>query len=311
VASHAKSAKTKSNKQDKVVLDLDGDGSVDLSDLILLLRNIDDPMGEIAPGSTLAADVNGDGLVNLQDAISVITSLADLLGPEVMGSITPDFFTNSSNFPWDQPTIEQDIGERQLSTKIDNSHKDELHIQETCGAQETLSLAKGAGPKPFIGWGTTNCSKNTTLWSTMSLYEKTKAYASWIMYRVRLVGAYVLLPDAARAYANYRENKGEEIDISNSYLNAIEDDSAIKVAIDDELAAVASAVVKLFNGQEGSFDFHSTTTRLVPKPSTENWQKAVGGHRIWSSGTVTYNAEPCKLEIDMEIFIEVCIVFHI
>lgn len=83
------------------------------------------------------------------------------------------------------------------------------------------------------------------------------------------------------------------------------------MAIDDELAAVASAVVKLFNGQEGSFDFHSTTTRLVPKPSTENWQKAVGGHRIWSSGTVTYNAEPCKLEIDMEIFIEVCIVFHI
>jgi hypothetical protein len=39
----------------------------------------------------------------------MIVYLTHLLGSEALKGVTSDFFTNSSNFPWDQPALVEDV----------------------------------------------------------------------------------------------------------------------------------------------------------------------------------------------------------
>jgi len=57
------------------------------------------------------------------------------------------------------------------------------------------------------------------------------------------------------------------------------------------------------DGEQTSLSFHSTDTRLV-NASTENWQKAIGGHRIWSMGDATFNKVTCEYTLNLVINIE-------
>ena len=283
------------------------------------MRSIADPLGEFEPGVNLDADVNEDGVIDFQDSIDTISHLSDLLGPEALGQLTPSYFDDDSNFPWDQPTLDDDGTEesagngrrgRYLRKGLQHA-TDDLNLEwmpasnrrlDTCGAQTALSLAKGTGSKPTINWDVDNCALDMTVWENMTLAEKAAAYASWAKYAALLAGAFVFLPEGAAAYQRYRSNTG--VDLFVDYEEAISDDSVIKERVDTEIADVINGVKELFDGDESSFNFHSTSARSVPNGDSENWQKALGGHRIWSEGNVIYNQGDCKLDVEFTINVE-------
>ena len=280
--------------------DANGDGVEDLEDIIYVLRALDDPLLEVTVGDP-SADVNRDGVVDLQDAIDAIVYFTDLLGADVLGDVTPTYFDDDGEFPWDQPPL--DDRRRLHSSRSTDSHAPEFlrsrQVQDadTCGADSALTLAKGSGPDPTIGWDFGNCVYDPDL--SLSISERLAAHASWVKYGILVSGAAVLgIPDGARAYNRYRANTGAELAID--YEKAIRDDPVISSSVDQEIDAVRAAVKELFDSQN-SFSFYSTSARGVPNGSTENWQKAIGGHRIWSVGSVSYDAGSCALTIDVEV----------
>jgi hypothetical protein len=97
-------------------------------------------------------------------------------------------------------------------------------------------------------------------------------------------------------------NFGDQIILD--YERAIREDSVISAAVDSEMSSVKQAVATMFDSQESSFSFHSTSTRLVSNVETENWQKALGAHQLSSGGWVTYDPSACSLIISYTIRME-------
>ncbi|MCC7193332.1 MAG: hypothetical protein IT444_11175 [Phycisphaeraceae bacterium] len=87
--------------------------------------------------------------------------------------------------------------------------------------------------------------------------------------------------------------------------NAIADDGGIDNGFKAELAGAQTDIEREHDGKMQQFSVYSTSARLV-NSSTEDWQKALGGHNIWGTGTVTYDPAKCtytlKIAVDMEDF---------
>lgn len=117
-------------------------------------------------------------------------------------------------------------------------------------------------------------------------------HAAWLKWGAQAAGAHLIRPDlddALRVYDHYRDNTGTPMTVD--YEEAYREDAAIAAAVDAELARARTAAQDLA-AQTGQSSFSmsgaaSLASALSGYPSTENWQKALGDHQLWSSADVT------------------------
>ena len=136
----------------------------------------------------------------------------------------------------------------------------------------------------------------------MSWTEKTAAYADWAYYWTGAQALQFTQPDGVAAYEHYRSNTGT--DLAVDYEKGILEEPAIERGVDLMTEAVKQAALEFFDGEEESFTFHSANGMSVPNGASANWRKTIGGHQIWSEGTVTYDHDACELSIEFTIFVE-------
>jgi hypothetical protein len=107
------------------------------------------------------------------------------------------------------------------------------------------------------------------------------------------------LPDALAAYRHFLYGRGT--DRTFSYERYVAGDGSGKVTLDNAVLDFRRGVEELANGRSvaapSSFQVTGSAIpcgsddpdlgALFPYPITENWQKAIGAHWIWLSGSVT------------------------
>lgn len=112
-------------------------------------------------------------------------------------------------------------------------------------------------------------------------------------------------PDGIDAYRHFLEGNGA--DRTFDYERFVRDDAAGQVVLNNATADLQRGVEDIYNqmiANDPSLANKPVTFRVTggvitvgngtvadgssfPYPATDNWQKAIGGHSIWSSGTVT------------------------
>lgn len=111
------------------------------------------------------------------------------------------------------------------------------------------------------------------------------------------------LEDGIEAYRHFLEGNGE--DRTFSYEEFVSEDSSGQTALNNAIADTQRGAEDLYNqmiaddpslaGQTITFNVTSGVITVgdedpnspYPYPQSENWQKAIGGHSIWNSATVT------------------------
>ena len=115
---------------------------------------------------------------------------------------------------------------------------------------------------------------------------------AWAKWMAMLRGGQLLrsdLDDATQAYRRYVANTGEPLEID--YEEAYNEDPAIRNAVDAEIRSAQEWAERLAR-QSGRSSFSMTGDPSLASqlggayPSTENWQKTLGDHQIWSSADV-------------------------
>jgi surface antigen/murein DD-endopeptidase MepM/ murein hydrolase activator NlpD len=107
-------------------------------------------------------------------------------------------------------------------------------------------------------------------------------------------GASVYMPDAAQAYFHYIEGGGKNLDFSYEEM-LLEDNNTRKgfKAVISDIQQAAENIFRQILGVSSEYGkstqvFNLTGGQIIAEyPDTENWQKAIGGHSIWSSAKVT------------------------
>ncbi len=108
------------------------------------------------------------------------------------------------------------------------------------------------------------------------------------------------LSDALAAYHYFREGTGKDRTIS--YERYVKNDASGKKTLKSAISEAKEAAYGLYQTRKSSgttsFDFTGTVIAAndknpaFPYPKTENWQKAIGAHFLWISGTVTVEHKP-------------------
>ena len=265
--------------------DFNGDGVVDDKDLILLLRTINDPLGE-NPQATPAMDLNHDGSVNLEDTDSLLQKLALHFGEDSPPFGFASNYGEAHSFDWTSDVDQQALGQKTPFIG--------RNLDETCGSTEHGIYKKGDGPAPVTNWGPFNIVNPaaTATW---------KDHYNWVQYGAKLLAAQVagILEDATPFYQHFRDNMGtpKVFDLENGY----QEDQSITSNVDAEVAYAAEAAKEMFDGTS-SFTFHAMSARSSASyPVTENWQKTIGGHVLWAVGNAVYNEAECKLDLILTI----------
>lgn len=108
------------------------------------------------------------------------------------------------------------------------------------------------------------------------------------------------LEDGIEAYRHFLEGNGA--DRTFSYEEFVEEDESGQTVLNNAIADTQRGAEALYNlmvaedpslaGQIVTFDVTSGVITVgsgeeYPYPDSENWQKAIGGHSIWNSATVT------------------------
>lgn len=117
-------------------------------------------------------------------------------------------------------------------------------------------------------------------------------YKNRAKYETMLRGAQAIghLDDGAKAYEHYLYGNGE--DLWFSYNEFIREDESGRIAYNNILKDVQENVQVLGPGRD-KFSITSEAYPIgsgdprYPYPSTENWQKAIGAHQVWTSADVT------------------------
>lgn len=107
-------------------------------------------------------------------------------------------------------------------------------------------------------------------------------------------------PDGIDAYRHFLEGNGR--DRQFSYADYINDDASGRTTLNNATRDLQRGVEDIYDQiisddpqlADRPFTFKVTGGQITagasadfPYPATDNWQKAIGGHSIWSSGTVT------------------------
>lgn len=102
-------------------------------------------------------------------------------------------------------------------------------------------------------------------------------------------------PDALPAYRHFLDNTGT--DRNFSYERYVANDASGKTTLKNLTTEAMSAAydlhTRLYKGRDARFAFTGTGIpcgrrgdAIFPYPQTENWQKAIGAHSVWISGSV-------------------------
>ncbi len=114
-------------------------------------------------------------------------------------------------------------------------------------------------------------------------------------------GGEALRPDLTDSLAAYRHfHEGEGTQRKFSYERYVNNDQSGRITLRNAILDAQDASIKLWlkHGKPNQFNFtgpaipcgtakHPRLSRLFPYPATENWQKTIGAHSIWLSGSVT------------------------
>ena len=106
------------------------------------------------------------------------------------------------------------------------------------------------------------------------------------------------LPDALAAYRHFLHGGGT--DRAFSYERYVTNDLSGKITLDNAILDFRRGIEELSTGRSATAPLSFQVTgsaiacgsddpdlgALFPYPATENWQKAIGAHFIWLSGTV-------------------------
>ena len=93
------------------------------------------------------------------------------------------------------------------------------------------------------------------------------------------------LDDATAMYAHYWDNNGEPIRFD--YEEGYREDASIRTNVDSEVTRTAAAVDEMVRGGNTTFSVTGDAHPSAAYPSSENWQKTVGGYQQWSSADVS------------------------
>jgi hypothetical protein len=132
-------------------------------------------------------------------------------------------------------------------------------------------------------------------------------YWSLLKWRSMLEGAETIRPDLTdglAAYRHYLDGEGEPRQFS--YERYVNNDNSGRITLRNAILEAQDAAMKLWSSNKNPSKFNFTgppipcgndpTLINVPKnfpyPATENWQKAIGAHKIWLSGSVTVKTPP-------------------
>ena len=128
-------------------------------------------------------------------------------------------------------------------------------------------------------------------------------YQNWIKYNILLNGAEMLgyLPDATRAYRNYRNNKGQELTID--YLKFYKEDALGRKTINNAITEAMHKIEELHKIANNDL-FYISGDYFTVNASTENWQKTIGGHKVWFRGKVIFNPENCTYYLTLYVKME-------
>jgi RHS repeat-associated protein len=128
---------------------------------------------------------------------------------------------------------------------------------------------------------------------------------NWRKFGVMLIGAEQKghLPDGTRAYRHYRDNTGTDLWVEYSRFYQDPGEKIGRTRIDAEiLDAKLDSMVLRKKLKKDRFDI--TGESVLVRSSTENWQKALGFHRIWGAGQVYYDKEACMMHLHLTITME-------
>jgi hypothetical protein len=117
------------------------------------------------------------------------------------------------------------------------------------------------------------------------------------------------LPDALATYRHFLHGKGA--DRTFSYERYVHGDPSGKVTLDNAITDARLGAEMIFTERSlrPSFQMSGTAipcgsddpdlSDLFPYPETENWQKALGAHRIWLSALVALSGPSARPEFSM------------
>lgn len=124
-------------------------------------------------------------------------------------------------------------------------------------------------------------------------------FMDWEKWRIMSDGARLLrsdLVDALDFYDHYRSNTGEPMTFD--YDKAYRDDPQIRANVDDEIARARAGVEAMIaDGHDSRFQMTGDASKTDHYPSTENWQKTVGGYQQWSSADVHVDGDTVTMTI--------------
>ena len=132
------------------------------------------------------------------------------------------------------------------------------------------------------------------------------------------IGPHTDIEDGLAAYRHFLDGKGQ--DRTFSYDKFVRDDDAGKTTLENATRDVqlgAEEIYRQMVAQDPSLKDRPVTFLMTgsqiavgnsdkfPYPKTENWQKAIGGHQIWMSATVTVKpGDPPSFSMRMTLHAE-------
>lgn len=140
-------------------------------------------------------------------------------------------------------------------------------------------------------------------------------YWALLKWKAMLEGSAALRPDlvdASAAYAHFMD--GEGASRTFSYDRYINNDQSGRLTLRNAILEAQNAAIELWqsNGQPSRFQFtgpaipcgtnnpakqYDALRSTFPYPATENWQKTIGAHTIWLSGSVEVKKNNIKPEL--------------
>uniref|UniRef100_UPI00069648FD RHS repeat domain-containing protein n=1 Tax=Streptomyces odonnellii TaxID=1417980 RepID=UPI00069648FD len=102
------------------------------------------------------------------------------------------------------------------------------------------------------------------------------------------------LDDAIGTYWHYREGNGDDYEVN--YDEAYFEDDAIRGAVDAEITEAQKAA-EILGKNKRKFSMTGSAVKVGKYPVTENWQKALGGHRIWGSADVKVKGDKISMRV--------------
>lgn len=124
-------------------------------------------------------------------------------------------------------------------------------------------------------------------------------YWNWVKWKTKLNGARLIghLEDATLMYQHYLEGSGTPMNLN--YIKAYREDSGIAISVRNAVREAQHEAERLAKTEGREFKMSSDAGNADKYPTTENWQKAIGGHSLWGEAQV-YN---CKGQFSMLITI--------